>query len=147
MALTLISPLNLDECARRIAQEIDPDNPFENWIGSEHIIGRIRGADLRLQVRRKYRNSFAPIFFGTLTSSNGHTIVQGFFRMSLPVLIFLGIFGGSLLIGFLLSGQAAILCMFVPLVAIIGAGYGLGKGEEDQIRDFLQATLEGTKQT
>ncbi len=146
MALTLISPLSLDECARRIAQGIDSDNPFENWLGSQHIIGRVRGTDVRLQVRRKYRNSFAPIFFGTLTSNNGQTIVQGFFRMSLPVLIFLGIFIGSLLIGFLFSGQGAILCMFAPLVAIVGAGYGLGKGEEDKIRNFLQATLEGTKQ-
>lgn len=136
----------LDEWARRIAQGIDSDNPFENWLGSQHIIGRICGTDLRLQMRRKYRNSFAPIFFGTLTSINGQTVVQGYFRMSLPVLIFLGMFVGSLLIGFLLSGQAAIFCMLVPLVAIVGAGYGLGKGEADKIRDFLQTTLEGTKQ-
>lgn len=142
MAITLVAPLSLAECKRRIARGIDPENPFENWLSSRPILGRVHGDTVRLQRRRNYRNSFAPIFFGNLEEVSGKTYIHGYFRMHLLVIIFLMVVVCVLAAASVLSGQLAVCGVFVPFLALVGLGYVMGKDEEKAIIQFLQTTLE-----
>ena len=142
MAITLVAPLSIAECKQRITQGIDPENPFENWLSSRPILGRVYGDTVRLQCRRKYRNSFAPIYFGELEEASGKTYIHGHFRMHFLVINFLLSVVCMLTTASILSGQLVVCGMFLPLLALIGAGYGMGKDEEKAIIQFLQTTLE-----
>lgn len=142
MPITLISPLSLGECQRRIAEGVDPLSWFENWQGTKSILGRVDGTTLRLEARQKGRNSFAPIFVGALSSDADKTILRGRFRMPLSILIFLGVMVGGLLLATLFTKQLIALCILLPLAALVTFGYVLGKDDERAIRQFLQTTLE-----
>ena len=142
MAIILVAPLSIAECKRRIVQGIDPENPFENWLGSQPILGRVYGNTVRLQRRRNYRNSFAPIYFGKLEEASGKTYIRGYFRMHLLVIILLMFVVCVLTIASILSGQLAVCGVFVPFLALVGLGRAIGKGEKKTIIEFLQTTLE-----
>lgn len=145
MPITLTSPLSLDECRRRIAESVDPLSRFENSLGTKPILGRVEGMTLQLEVRQKGRNSFAPIFVGALIRDADRTLLRGRFRMSLPILVFLGVLFGGPLLAALFTGQPIALCMMIPFAALVAFGYALGKDDERAIRQFLQTTLEANE--
>lgn len=145
MPINLISPFNLNECKRRIVQNIDSSNPFENWLNSQPILGHISGNSIRLERRSRGRNSFAPIFVGTLIEQNEQTRIQGHFRMSLPVLAVLACIIGGLIFGFFFTWQPIIFCMLPPVLGLVGFGYILGKSDEEEMTRFFQTTLEAKK--
>jgi hypothetical protein len=123
------------------------------------MLGTLREATFRLQMRRGYRNSFAPCFFGRFVARDGGTFIEGDFGLHPAVKVlmsfwfsFLVLFAAVVLFapsvgrpattweraGLLLgaSGMAAF------GVGIVRFGRWLGCGEERAIVDFLTRTLE-----
>ena len=70
---SLLSPA---ECQSRLAAAVDMQKlafTRSGYAGSKEILAKIGGATFRLQKRRTYRNSFAPLFYGRLTAAEGGT--------------------------------------------------------------------------
>jgi hypothetical protein len=63
--MTLRTRVSIEECKVRLAAGVDEERYAFSWSGyggSKPILGKLRGTGFRLQKRRYYRNSFAPLF-------------------------------------------------------------------------------------
>ncbi len=154
------------ECRTRLASAVDVERlafTLSGYAGSKPILGKFRENAFRLQKRRCYRNSFAPLFFGRLVASEGGTVVEGHFKMhafARAFMVFWFVFLGAFALAALVLpsrgqpeapwGRAMLL---LGAVFMIGFGIGLkkfsawlGHAEEEAIVEFLKRTLEA-KQT
>jgi hypothetical protein len=150
----LHSNRTISDCRTRLAGLVG-----FNTVGP--VIGSSSGDRFHLYVVRKdFRNSFAPHFYGRLTTASSGTVIDGKFRMHFFVRIFLSIwFTGVIVIGgrmaiFSIPNLAAGLPtedMYIGLLfpgALFLCGLlmvywckTLGMDDEDQIVTFLQNTL------
>ena len=72
MKVRLYSPLSIEECLRRINRTSDPDG-FNDALGSEDVIAKVRENQFRLRKRRWYGHAFAPMLYCTLSSQGRGT--------------------------------------------------------------------------
>ncbi|MBS0658372.1 MAG: hypothetical protein JSR82_09040 [Verrucomicrobia bacterium] len=151
--LTLRSSLPLEECQARLQTHADVERLGFTWTGyagSKPILVKLKGNDFRLQKRRFYHNSFAPLFYGRLQVAPTGTLIQGVFRLHPFVKVIMGLW---------LSGLALLLWLFYPgLVqspaswaffglpvvgaAIVYSGTWLARNDKPAILSFLQTSLE-----
>jgi hypothetical protein len=158
--ITVRTDLSLDDCLRRLRDETDEARrsifSFSGYKGSKPVLSTFDGTKFRVWKRRINRNSFAPIFFGTLEQQNRGTVVRGFFDadpwskyfikgwLVLAVLIgtpiFLEALGGR-------TGSDRLVGLTVPPFFILwGAllpefGRWIGKSQERYLLDFLESAL------
>jgi hypothetical protein len=163
--MTLRTQFPIDVCRTRLASAVDPERwafTRSGYAGAKPILGKLLDTTFRLQVRRGYRNSFAPFFFGRFVASASGTIVEGDFRMHPFVkgfmffwFSFLAVFAAIALVlpsrgqpeapwgrAALLIGAAVMGAFGVGLVKFGGL---LGHGEEEAIVAFLKSTLEANE--
>ena len=153
--------LSVADCRARLASSTDLKGITLSWdpeaLGT--VMGEFRGSAFRLHTRKYYSNSFAPFFYGQLSSVDGGTMLEGTFRMHPFVRLFmvfwfafLVIFGLAAIIvpaakysasGLSRNWYAAGLAILAVLgVAMILIGKWLGSGEQGVIHTFLRNTLE-----
>jgi hypothetical protein len=157
--------LSVEECQKRLEENVqtkwfsldDLREPFA-FLGArltKPIRGRLRYPAIRLERRRGYNNSFAPIFYGTMEPDpKGGTNIKGHFGMYPGVKLFFVAwftFFGVLLVGLVSSsisqGRLSSFPYQVITVPALGAGILaigrlLGKGDEEFLVEFLEKTLE-----
>lgn len=150
----LITPLSRDEVVRRLRSRIDA---VWKVFGEKSIVGRVRTSSFRLNVRLTYRNSFQSFLYGRLIDENAGTRLKCVVRIH-PFSL------GFMILWFSLVGLSSItsismiardglhasvgLGLFVPF-GMIAFGIGLiwfcrwlAQGEVDQLREFLEETLD-----
>lgn len=75
---------SVEECRSRLESAMDPLRiafTSSGYAGKKEILGKVRGTDFRLQVRRCYRNSFAPFLYGQFVTVQDGTSINGEFKM------------------------------------------------------------------
>jgi hypothetical protein len=158
--LVMHTDLGPDECIRRIEASTDPGKrtifSLSGYKGSKQVLVKFNGNQFVLWKRRYYRNDFAPYFFGTLSSDNLGTQLEGYFDMNRWVKIFMRIWFGFVILTGLpvliaslngtVKGSASV-GIAVPLGLVVFGilmpkfGRWLGRGEEKFMSEFLQTTL------
>jgi hypothetical protein len=80
MRYTLFSELGPSECIETFTGGVTPDRtPLPD--PSEPFLGRVDGRRFRLRVLPARRNSWAPVFSGTLREHAGGTLIEGRFGL------------------------------------------------------------------
>jgi hypothetical protein len=155
------------ECKARLASAVDTQRfafTRSGCAGSKPIIGRFREETFRLQKRRSYRNSFAPLFYGRYTPCGGGTLIEGQFKIHPLTRAFMFYWFGFLSVFALLTtilpskgdpevpwGRAIFLLGEVAMAAF-GIGLlkfcrWLARNEPAEILELLQNTLEAHEVT
>ena len=162
----LRSTLPPEDLLRRIRSGCDEER-FSLWSMSGHagertIIGKFDGDRFRLQMRRFYRNSFAPFFYGEVRAIDSGSELSGDFKLHPFVRIFFGIWMTGATLGAmaisvagLTEGHAERVGPFIALpFALPLFGFGmlrfgrwLARNEAPSIVRFLErcAASEGTE--
>ena len=160
--MKLHTSLSVAQCQARLASSTDAVRLAISWsgyAGSKEILGKIRGTGFRLQKRRNYRNSFAPLFYGQFIGTDDGTTIEGEFRMHRFTRVFIvcwfsfiGLFDiavlalisrgepGALAGGTLLLLSSGVLAAFG--VGLLKFGQRLAHGEQQVILSFLRSTFE-----
>jgi hypothetical protein len=85
MKLSYKSPLDIDECIRKLKASIDTElySPFTSsrFAGSRPVVGKVRDDGKFRLHKRQLRNPLAPVFHGTLMPGDSGTIVRGHFGL------------------------------------------------------------------
>lgn len=133
---------------------------LSGYAGSKPVLGTIQGDTIRLQIRRYYRNSFAPRYHGRLRCVRDGTAIEGEFRMHPFVRVFMAIWFSFLafflvaVLASFVTGRAEVrssnnlALLLIPLgmaafgVLLIKFGQWLGRSEERKMLNFLKTTLE-----
>ena len=157
--MKLHTRLPVEECKARLDSGVDAERFAFSWsgfAGSKPILGKIRDSSFRLQKRRYYHNSMAPLFYGRFVASGRETLIEGEFRMHPAVKIatiawfsFLAFILVATLVSETSSrGGVDPLSVLIPagmavfVVLLIKFGQWLGRSEERAIVAFLKSTFE-----
>lgn len=165
MAIALYTPLDVEECARRLAAAAEGAAPpagrgrlaFLKGLLPQgegpKVLVQLRGRKVRLHRHRAYRDPFAPIFHGTLAADErrGGAWVVGDFRLN-PVIYLVMLAGFVVWLG-LISASRKLggigLPQLLPLPAIgLGlflAGRLAGRRDEGVLIRFLERTLDAKR--
>lgn len=157
-SLVLISGLNPKQCANRLREAIDLEQPtifgFTGYRGSKPFVGELDGNQFRvLQRTYSFRNSFPPVLAGELQPQGVGTRINGVFDLEPTSKVAMGIFGVVglfiiVLIIYLVRGEQPVLS------ALFVCAYGTllffmpriiresGRQQERNIAEFLRATLQ-----
>ena len=155
--LVLSSDFNPEECARRLREVIDPEQPtffgFSGYRGSKPFLGKVKGNQFRV-LQRVYstRNSFPPVLTGKFEPQGTGTRIKGAFDLELTSKIAMCVFGAAgllVLVSIILYSYASqpvlstvVLCGFGTLVLFMPRiERGFGRDQERSIADFIKATL------
>src|SRR5580658_6096604 len=96
--IALRTDFAVEECLRRLQSETDPGErtlfAWSGYKGSKPVLAKFKENQFRLWKRRYYRNDFAPIFFGTVSSQGQGTRIEGYFDMNPWVKIFTAVWLG-----------------------------------------------------
>jgi hypothetical protein len=148
------------ELMHRIEEGVDRER-FSLWslsgyAGGNALLGKFSDDRFRLQVRRSYKNSFAPFFYGQVLPHDDGAEVSGSFRLHPFTREFMGIwFGGTLLgagvisVSMLSRGcPVALPAIAIPL-ALPALGFGmlwlgrwLARKERPLVVRYLEACAE-----
>jgi hypothetical protein len=167
-SLQIYSPLQPDECARRLLAAIDSERSalfsFSSLFGSRPVIGRVNSSSIRLRKRIGYRNSFQTFLTAAMRPHGTGTIIQGKFSMHTFTRVFMPIwFGGVALFGvagLLLSiftrssaqsPNTWLFLLIAPGMLLFGfvlARFGryLARDEARFLADFLRHTLDANEE-
>jgi hypothetical protein len=141
---------------KEIGEALSKQNT-SNFIGG-WIHGRIKGREIQISCMTTYRNSWTPIFYGTLEDSPDGRMITGSFRTHPFVDFFMIAFRGFLGFAFVI----ALSTLFVqpsdereimPIIVMLGMllfsfglekfGKFLGKMEIPTILKFIEKELQG----
>jgi hypothetical protein len=158
----LVSPLPLEECRRRLQEQMD--GPM-TLFGKRPVIGIISGTTLRARKRVAHRNSFYTRLVVKLRSDGNEMVVSCWFGMHPFVIAFMivwfaiALFGvGGLAIPHLmaraLDGRpGAWFALLVPIgmltfgAVLLGGGRYLARGERAFLTGFVRDALEAKPRT
>ena len=158
--IKLHTHLSITECQSRLAAAVDIQKlafTRSGYAGSKEILAKLSGADFRLQKRRTYRNSFAPLFYGKLVAAENGTRVEGEFRMHPAARVFMTFWFGFLatiaLAALILTTRGQPAAARFPMllvtaglaafgVALVKFGGRLGRNERVALVDFLKCTFD-----
>jgi len=124
------------------------------------IVGKVYGYKFKLFYMSFYRNSLAPVFYGSITNGLDKTMIMGTFKIAPTIKIFLRIWRVFLILIFIvimlnaivtndtsgLSFLILILFMLGCSVAIENIGIAVGKKNMDKILSFIENSLLATLQ-
>lgn len=67
-----------DDLTNRLRKAVDPETWLAPWWdgGSRPYIGSVDRGSFRIQIRRGYQNSFAPVLFGRVEAHSGGSLVH-----------------------------------------------------------------------
>jgi hypothetical protein len=159
--MKLRTKLSVAECRTRLGSATDLGGMALSWDSAVpgSVMGEFRGQVFRLHTPKYYRNSFAPFFYGQLSSVDGGTALEGSFRMHPFVRLFI-VFWYAFLLIFGFAGIIVPAAKYegsglsrnwyfagLGILAVLGVGMvqigkWLGKGEHEVIHAFLKSTLE-----
>jgi hypothetical protein len=90
MSLKMTTSLSIEACVQRLQIALKPSyqkTQTEQWLP---LVGSIHLTHFHASKRRRFTNNmFEPIFFGTVTADDHRTIISGYFRMNLFIIVFL----------------------------------------------------------
>jgi hypothetical protein len=148
------SPLEPEALLARITEGADPAKFLSFSFGKKLIRINLDRTHFKLEKKRNYRNSFAPIFDGQVTKTNDGSQVVGGFRMTRFASVFMtiwmsfaAIFAVIFYVQFF-SGKTSAgsrLWLIQPIgMLVFGAilpkfGWWLGRNELIYIDDYLKA--------
>ena len=157
-SLVLISGLNPKQCANRLREAIDLEQPtifgFSGYRGSKPFVGELDGNQFRvLQRTYSFRKSFPSVLAGEFQPQGVGTQINGVFDLEPTSKVAMGIFGVVglfiiVLIIYLVRGEQPVLsalfvCTYGTLLffmpRIIRES---GRQQERNIAEFLRATLQ-----
>jgi hypothetical protein len=157
-ALVLTSDFNPEECARRLREVIDVEQPtvfgFSGYRGSKPFLGKVEGRQFRvLQRRYSNRNSLPPVLTGEFEPCGAGTRVEGVFDLELTSKIAICLFNalGLLvlvpIVMYSYASQPVLLAVFVCgfgslLFLMPGIVRSYGRNQESSIADFIRETLQ-----
>jgi hypothetical protein len=102
MRVSLRTSLSPDECADALRAAIDPARflkVFDTLSGaSKPVIGSASAQRFTLVRRRRYRCSFAPVFYATLTRAPSGTVIAGTITLARPVAAMIALSAGATLL-------------------------------------------------
>jgi hypothetical protein len=155
--LLLISGFDPEECASRLREAIDVEQPtmfgFSGYRGSKPFLGEVNVKQFRvLQRTYSYRNTFPPVLAGEFQPQGVGTRISGVFDLETTSKIAIGLLSAFMLlvmalVVFLVSADKPV------LLAVFACGYGsllffmpkiirgAGSNQERSIADFLRTTL------
>jgi hypothetical protein len=144
----------------RIEAGVDPER-FSLWAlsgyaGGKALLGKFSEDRFRLRVRRSYKNSFAPLFYGEIQSHDEGAQISGSFRLHPFTRVFTGIWLGGALLGaggmtvsLLSSGcpvplRAVAIPLAMPAVGLgmLWLGRWLARNERPLVVRYLEACAE-----
>jgi hypothetical protein len=159
-SIALRTELNADECLRRLQEGTDLGvrtiASFSGYKGKKPVLSRFDGHRFRLWKRRYYRNDFAPIIFGEVhpegrgSRIEGRFGIQGFVRiLHAAWLGFVGLLGLTMVSSALSRGRTGDVGSAITILGGLfffgllmpKAGRFIGRGEERNLREFLEETL------
>jgi hypothetical protein len=151
-----------DTLRRSIDEERITLFSLSGYKGSRPVLGKVDESTFRLQKRRYYHNSFAPIFYGRFEPETGGTRIEGYFDMAQWVKYFMWfwlamviLIGGQIFLASLkdivtgshyIHGDKRIGILIPPFMILFGVllpkvGELLARGEKTFILEHLQQTL------
>lgn len=140
---TLISDLGREECVRRLRERMD--SPW-TLFGKRPVIGHVDERALEMRKRIKYVNAFQPRLSGEIVDEGGRTRLRFQFGMSAPVVVFMTIWFGGLLVfavQTLFSGKPIWVLVPLLMIATGAAMMRLGRHSEERfLIDFLRSVLD-----
>jgi hypothetical protein len=152
-----------EEAIGRISSVVDEDKPFSifRYTGDNQLIGKVKHNGFRIRLKKDYRNSWSPIFCGTVEPGKLGCSIYGKFKESwftmLFTMVWFGMFVFFVLIGLIILYVGLVrrtfeptvlaiilvpLCMLGFGIALRNWGKGAGKAEEEQVRKLLLELFE-----
>jgi hypothetical protein len=148
-AIELVSPLQPDEGAARLAAAID-QGMWLSWRGSKPVVGRVSGWSIRLAKRIGYQNSFQTILRGRLAPHSRGSVFRGTAGMHPGVAFFMAVWlavAACVGVAGMVGGAAQLvdaipaLLMMAFGVAVAGLGRWLARNEKPFLVVFLAEVL------
>lgn len=152
--------LSITDCLDRIRLNAKKDTIL-NWLEIDFnfekkdiIFYKINKNTFRLQKHRRYRNSYAPLFYGILVKKHENTVIEGQFHMHPFVRFFMFIwFTGIILEGgiilfktqFMIIGLLSQIIFIIFGIGLIKIGNFFGRNEKKYMIEFIEKTLKAKR--